>query len=209
MTEQIEETPTTPDEIIAPPDAWYRMKHMVFSIVMIGLGFWFAYDGYIGWPGHNQRVHDVKVGIEQAQAKGENPKELKEELSKMREAYTETDILIQKLLAFSLPFAGLAYGIWTYRATRGRYRLAGHTLEIPGHNPIEMVDIQRIDKTRWDRKGIAVVAYMAHHPRRERSFKLDDFAYQRKPTDEIVDRIDAFLAPPAEMPTEPVAPSNE
>jgi len=211
MTEQQDETAATSDEIIAPPDAWYRLKHMVFSIVMIGLGFWFAYDGYIGWPRHNQQVHDVKAGIERAQVTGdsEKAKTLKTQLSSMRESYTETDILIQKLLAFALPIIGFAYGVWTYRATRGRYRLAGHTLEIPGAGAIEMVDIQRMDKTRWDRKGIAIVYYMAHHPRKERAFKLDDFAYQRKATDEIVDRIDAFLAPPAAMSAEPLSPANE
>ena len=59
--------------------------------------------------------------------------------------------------------------------------------------------MQRVDKTRWERKGIAVVRYQAHHPQRERSFNLDDFAYQRKPTDDILDHLETYMAPPPEM----------
>jgi len=78
-------------------------------------------------------------------------------------------------------------------------RLSGNTLEIPGHGEIPLTEIRSIDKTRWERKGIAIVRYQAHHPQRERSFNLDDFAYQRKPTDDILDQLEAYMAPPPEM----------
>ncbi len=200
----------TPDEIVARPDFRYRGKHILFSAIIFAVGFWFMYDGYIGWPGHNKELSDLNASIRSAQAAGDSRKvdELKAKLADMHREYTATDINIQKVLGFGLPVAGLLYGIWTARVTRGQFRLSGHTLSIPGHGDIEMADIQSIDKTKWDRKGIAVVRYIAHHPRRERSFKLDDFAYERGPTDQILERIENYLAPPPEMPPEEAAPQT-
>jgi hypothetical protein len=197
-------TPTS-DEIIAKPDARYRFKHLAFSIIIFGVGFWFAYDGWIGWPKHNQEVAVLQRDIDAAAKRNDQKTldELKTRLAGMHKPYTEVDILIQKLLAVGLPIIGIAYGAWTLVATRGRIRLSGRTLEVPGAEPIEFVDIRHIDKSRWDRKGIAIIHYQAHHPQRERAYKLDDFAYNRKPTDEILERIEHFLAPPPELPPEP------
>ncbi len=188
-------------EILAPPDTRYRRKHLIFAFITFAVGFWFAYDGWIGWPKHNEEVRQVKLDIEKSRNAADQKKleELQTKLSKMHEVYNDWSIGLQKFLALLLPLAGIGYGIWTWHAARGRYRLVGHTLEIPGHGEIPLSDIRSIDKTRWDRKGIAVIHYQAHHPQRERSFKLDDFAYERKPTDEILDRLEAYLAPPPTM----------
>ena len=222
----IDESPSVqpahgPDEIIANHDRRYRRKHMIFTVALILFallpriplpGFvtntigWeslrgFAYDGWIGWPRHNEEVRDIDKGIAQAEVAGDTAKveELKAKKSKMHKEYTPADILIQKCLAIVLPILGLAYGIWTWHATRGRYRLVGNTLEMPGHGEIPLSDIRSVDKTRWERKGIAVITYQDHHPQRERTFKLDDFAYERDPTDKILERVEAYLAPPPEM----------
>ncbi len=203
MTEQIDphETNSSSDEIIARPDARYRLKHLMFSVVIFGVGFWFGYDGWIGWPKHNREVADLQHNIDSAARRSDQKslEELKTKLAAMHKPYNDADLLIQKLLACGLPVIGLAYGVWTLLATRGQIRLAGHTLHVPGAEPIEFVDIRNIDKARWDRKGIAIIHYQAHHPQRETSYKMDDFAYQRKPTDEILERIEHFLAPPPEL----------
>jgi hypothetical protein len=207
MTEQIDsqDAASGSDEIIARPDARYRLKHMVFAIVIFGVGFWFGYDGWIGWPRHNREVAALQHDIDNAAKRGDQRQleELKTKLAGMHKPYNEADLLIQKLLACGLPVIGLGYGLWTLLVTRGQIRVEGHTLHVPGAEPIEFVDIRHIDKARWDRKGIAVIHYQAHHPQRETSYKLDDFAYQRKPTDEILERIENFLAPPPELAPEP------
>jgi hypothetical protein len=205
---------TANDEIIARPDIRYRGKHLAMALASIIFGLWFAYDGYIGWPKHNVEVRNVKKAIGDAEAKNdaEAARQAKAKLGSMRAEYTETDILIQKLLAYTLPVAGLLYGIWTLIATRGQLHLQGKLLRIPGAGSIPFEDIRRIDKRRWDRKGIALVHYETHHPRRTRIFKLDDFAYARKPTGEILARIEEHLAPPTAMPapeSESAAPESE
>jgi hypothetical protein len=195
------QAPQEPGEIIAYPDSRFRRKHFIFAFVIFAVGFWFAYDGWIGWPKHNEEVRQVKADIDKAKETGDEARriELQTKLSKMHEVYNDWSIGLQRFIAIVLPIAGFAYGWWTHQATRGYYRLSDHTLQVPGHDPISLSDIRSIDKSRWERKGIAVIRYQAHHPQRERAFKLDDFAYQRKPTDDILDRLDAYLAPPPEM----------
>src|SRR5439155_326764 len=71
--------------------------------------------------------------------------------------HTQADLLIQKILALVLPAAGIFWGVWTIRETRGFYRMTADTLEVPGHPAITYDDIRRIDKRNWDRKGVAYV----------------------------------------------------
>jgi hypothetical protein len=208
MTET-NETPSsseTPQEIIARPDHWYKGKHLLMGILVIGAGLWFAYDGWKGWPDENKRIDAVIAEKEQASRAGDQKKvdALATELGK-HSKHTDMDILIQKLLAFGLPLVGVAYIAWTLHATRGNYRLNGTSVWAPGTGEISLHDIHRVDKRRWDRKGIALVYYEAHHPRRTRAFKLDDFAYERTPTDQILEQIEAYLAP---APTHHDAPSE-
>jgi hypothetical protein len=91
---------------------------------------------------------------------------------------------------------------WTFYRSRGLYRLANQTLYAPGHPPVPLDRIQLIDKTLWDRKGIAYVEYQtpAGHTRR---LKLDDFLHQPGPTRQICARIEAYLVAPEGVAHEP------
>ena len=182
------------DEIIATPDTGYRWKHLIVAVVLIGVGGWFAYDGWIKWPNQNRRIEQIQRDKDDAQAKNDTAKveELAKQLGSLKK-HTDTDILIQKLLAFSLPAFGLFWGVWTLRETRGFYRMRGNTLEVPGHPPITYDNIRKIDKRKWDRKGIAFLHYEVGTPPQPGILKLDDFAYERKGTDEMLARIEKNL----------------
>src|SRR5207253_5335177 len=117
------------------------------------------------------------------------------------EKHNDASILIQKILAFTLPGFGLFWGIWTIKDTRGRYRLAGDTLHVPGHPPVAFNNIRRIDKRKWDRKGVAYLHYEHGSPPSQHVLKLDDFSYERQATDDILHRIEKHvLAPVAPLP---------
>ena len=119
----------------------------------------------------------------------ERVEELAKELSSLKK-HTETDLLIQKLLAFTLPAFGIFWGVWTMRETKGQYRMSGDTFYFPDHPPITYDNIRRIDKRKWDRKGVAFVHYEHGDPPMPGVVKLDDFAYERKPVDEMLERIE-------------------
>jgi hypothetical protein len=179
------------DEVIAEPDPGYRWKHLIMAVLVIAGGLWFAYDGWIKWPAENRRIEEIRKEKDAAQAanKEQEVERLAAELSKLSH-HTEADLLIQKILAFTLPAFGLFWGAWTIKDTRGVYRLIGDTLHVPGHPPITFNDIRRIDKRKWDRKGIAYLHYEHGDPPQQFVMKLDDFAYERKATDEILERIE-------------------
>jgi hypothetical protein len=77
--------------------------------------------------------------------------------------------------------------------TRGAYRLSGNTLHAPGHPPVPLDAVRAIDQSKWDRKGIVYIDYELNG--KTGRLKLDDFMYQREPTDQIHDRIVAAVAP--------------
>jgi hypothetical protein len=107
------------------------------------------------------------------------------------------------VLSFALPVLALAMLLRTLYVTRGRYRLADDVLEVPGHPPVPLSAISQIDRRLWERKGIAMLDYELADGRRGR-LKLDDYAYQRKPTDAIFARIEQSLMSAA-APEEPAA----
>ena len=194
------------DEIVAPADNYHRGKFILMSLGLIGFGLWFAYDGYIGWPKHNEQVRTVQRQIDDAdRVKDEaTASRLRVELSNMDGIHNNAALLLQKVLGWSLPPIGLALLIRTLYNSRGVYRLAGQTLHVPGHPPVPFDAIRRIDKRLWDRKGIAFVDYEldggagAGAAAKAGRLKLDDFVYKRDPTDAIFKRIENFVSPPAE-----------
>jgi hypothetical protein len=77
---------------------------------------------------------------------------------------------------------------WSLHRTRGEYRLSGTKLSTPGHPTIDLDDIKSVNNDLWDRKGIVWLKYET--PRAEQGeIVLDDFIYDRPPTDQIYDRI--------------------
>jgi hypothetical protein len=172
-TEQIEQ-----QEIVARPARYYRITRYVVVLMFLAMGGWFLYDGFIGYPAEN----------EAARAQGH------------REPHSDLDLALQKALGTTLPPIGIAMLVWALYNSRGSYRLSGSTLHVPGHPPVELDQIRRIDKNLWDRKGIAFIDYERPDGTESR-LKLDDFVYEREPTDAIFERIEQHLLP-ADTPAE-------
>jgi hypothetical protein len=172
MTES--STPTAADkpaEIIARPSLEYRLRRFTVALILLGAGVWCVWDGFIVWPAENAQALRDKQML----------------------PHGGWSVPMNQGLALLLPPAGLVVLIWTLYTSRGVCRLAGKTLSVPGHPPIALDSIRRIDKRLWDRKGLAYVDYEPAGSTRTATFKLDDFAYQRDPTDQILDRIEQHV----------------
>lgn len=198
-TEQSPATIVPVDDIVARPGQYYRNTRYLMCALLVGAGLWFGYDGWKGWPEHNREVAEVKRRISDAESAGDQnaAAAARTELGKMDEEKSSSDILLQKVLAVSLPPVGIGLLAWALYNSRGRYRLAGRTLHVPGHPPVSFDQITRLDKRLWDRKGIAFVDYEAGQAKG--TIKLDDFVYDRVPTDQIYERIEKEIVP-APMP---------
>jgi len=183
-------------DIVARAGQYYRNTRYIMCAILVGAGLWFAYDGWVGWPAHNRKVADVKVRIQEADSSGDRDAAAaaRTELGKLSKEKSNSDIMLQKILAVSLPPLGIALLTWALYNSRGAYRLSGRTLHVPGHPPVTLDQITSIDRKLWDRKGIAYIEYEGG----SQPIKLDDFVYDRKPTDQIFDRIEGERAPEAE-----------
>jgi len=182
--------PRTP--IIARASKEYRVKRLIIVAMLVGMGLWFAYDGWINWPHENQRIEQLRGEIETARKANDNNKRanLEVEIGNLKQ-HSDTDIRWQKILASILPPIGLLVLAWALYNSRGAYRLQDDTLHVPGHPPIPLDAVRSIDKTDWDRKGIAYINYELIN-KTTGSARLDDFIYDRKPTDAIFARIEQF-----------------
>jgi hypothetical protein len=105
--------------------------------------------------------------------------------------HSDTDILWQKRLAYGLPVLSACMLAWFLYNSRGEYRLSGNVLSVPGHPPVALEDILEVDKHLWDRKGIAYIICKTNAGKIR--LRLDDFVYDRDPTDVIYARILTFM----------------
>ena len=180
------------EPIVAGPGQYYRNTRYIMAALTVVMGFWFGYDGFVRWPAEKLQVAQIKRQL----AVHDDP-ETRTEL-KNHTDHSDMDILLQRILAFSLPPLGICLLLWALYNSRGQYRLADETLFVPGHPPVPLAAIRELDQSVWDRKGIAKAAYELPDGRAG-SAKLDDFVYDRVRTDLIYDRIKAHLQPPAEV----------
>jgi len=175
------------DEIIARPGRYYRWVRYLISIgLLMGYGSMFIKDGFFTWPAALKAAQELEKQGKHAEVKPES----------------QTAIDFNRALGVTMPPLGLAMLLWTLYNSRGQYRLSGHTLYVPGHPPVPLESILKLDKTLWDKKGIAYIEYLpspgegSTEPPSSRTLKLDDFVYDQTHTDAIVERIEQIIAPP-------------
>jgi hypothetical protein len=203
--------PAADGEIVARPGRYYRNARYLMVLICVGLGLWFAYDGWVAWPNENRKYAEVNAKLETARAVGDKDAASRhtEELKSLKQ-HTGYDIPLQRILGGVLPVAGIGLLCWALYNSRGTYRFADDTLHAPGHPPVPVDAIRQIDKQKWDRKGIAFIDYEVPGATGGAGrIKLDDFVYEQKPTQAILARIESLVlaetstAEAAEVETQP------
>jgi hypothetical protein len=180
----------TGEPIIARGSGEYRFRRYLMALLLVAGGVWFAYDGWKGWPEENRQIRDLNRQMDEANKTGNH--DLYESINSNslthKTLHTDLDIRWQRILAVALPIGGVLFLIWTLFNSRGAYQLQGGTLLVPGHPPLQLTEITEVDRSKWDRKGIAYIQYKTAGGASGK-LRLDDFVYQQDPTDEIFKRI--------------------
>ncbi len=162
--------------IVARASNEYRVKRFLLVLLLLGYGLWSCYDGFVKMPRAN------------ADAAARQLKKV---------PYPGYDVPFNQVFGVALPPLALLLLGWSAYSCRGEYRLEGETLSLPGHPPFPLSAVVAVDRGKWDRKGIAHVEYEL--PGGAKGWaKLDDFIYQRDPTDRIFDRVLAAVEVPAD-----------
>jgi hypothetical protein len=164
--------PTSPaGPIVAKAGTYYRVTGLVMGLVMFVFGVLSVRDGFYKWPEQTQ----------QEVARGQKP------------SHNHLSILLNQVLGVVLPPAAIVLVAWRLYNSRGRVSLDQDTLQCPGQPPVPLDAITALDRSLWDRKGIAWVDYQLPSNQTGK-IKLDDFTYEREPVDAIYDRIERHLA---------------
>jgi hypothetical protein len=195
MSEETPTPPSTSEPIVAHAGTYYRNTRYLMAILLVGMGLWFGYDGFVNWPQQNeiynrldrQRLADMSRGDNTVAAM------VLEQMNQYKH-HSDTDIGMQKVLCVALPILGIVVLIRALYNSRGEYRLEENTLHIPGHRPVPLGNVSEIDRRLWDRKGIAYIRYELNDGKAGK-IRLDDFVYDRPPTDEIFKRVEQHLNP--------------
>ena len=186
MTQQAAPVPPSPAAsdapIVARASRSYRTKWALMGVALLAYGWWSLYDGFVNWERENRQA------VERAVAEGKPAPE--------KLPHNDLGILLNRIIGVTLQPLGLLLLGWAFYSSRGQYRLSDGTLEVPGHPPVPLGNVREIDKSKWDRKGIAYVSYDAPGGKSGR-LTLDDYIYERDPTDAILERVEAAVAGPA------------
>jgi hypothetical protein len=150
----------------------WAVRLVIITLMFLGGGLWFVYDGLIGWPKAQARYQlvwqpqvvktpdgdqEVQWDLRDDWAQrlqdagldpNINPKDLK--------YHTDTDIMTQFIYAGLCVPVGLLALIWLLVNSR-RQMLADDQGVKFGSRRIDYSDVTDIDKARWASKGIAVV----------------------------------------------------
>jgi hypothetical protein len=159
--------------IVASAAKDYRLKRYLLVAILLGYGLLSIRDGFYRYPRENAEAEQKFPGT--------------------KPPHPGFDVQLNQILGVALPPFSIAFLIWTLYISRGKYRFDGQTLNVPGHPPVPLNALRKIDRAKWDRKGIAYVDYQFPGTNTSGRLKLDDFVYQREPTDRIFDALEESL----------------
>jgi hypothetical protein len=148
-----------PGPYVARADRVFRIKRYIVVLLMVGFGLLSAYHGFVSWPRETAQYERIEAAKLLAPQGGDEYVRLVEE-QKQYTHHSGTDILFNRVMAVLLPpLAVVLLARWLY-ISRGEVRLdVSDTLFAPGHPPIPIAAVTRLDDDRWERKGIALVEY--------------------------------------------------
>jgi len=163
-------------DVVARVDFQYRWRTWALFLLFFGWGVWSLNDGFVVYPRDNAAWARMDERINRP----------------TKPPHEQSGVLFNQVFGVALTSLSIPILAWRSYRSRGAYRLAGDKVEVPGHPPVSFSQIRSLDLVRWDRKGIAVVDYTMPSGQ-VNQLVLNDMIYERTATDQIVDRIEAYL----------------
>src|SRR5450432_3563297 len=126
-------TDSASEPIIAHAGRYYRNTRYLMAVILVGMGIWFGYDGFVNWPRANEVFNRLEQQRLAAKTRNDSAAEqrLLDEENEVKH-HSDTDIWFQKVLCFSLPPLGILVLLRAMYNSCGEYRLENSTLSVPG-----------------------------------------------------------------------------
>lgn len=171
---------------------WKKQKLFV-AIFLIGVALWFFIDGKWTWPRSNIRwkAHDQyekEKRLEEWPAFAQSQGWKAEAPHKY---YEQDEIFLQFILGSLCALAG-GLTLLYWNSQRGRVvRSEEGVIVSPAGTRVPFTAITGLGLKKWETKGLATVRYEIEG--RKGEFLLDDYKFDRDPTHEILEEIEAHL----------------
>ena len=119
----------------------YAMRHLFTTVLMLGLGGWFGYDGFVGYPA--TPAADLYRSIEGSDA----PAGLDLEAFKRQKIQTQYGFMILTLLA------AIVIGGHVWMLSGFRFEFDDESYTFAGKR-VAIKDVKSVDRSQWEKKGI-------------------------------------------------------
>ena len=172
------------------------------GVVAVGFALYCLYDGFIGYP--NQRKRALAYHELENEMLGQDPIAFRDrwhEIARQNnwpttypgEPKSQGDILMQFVMAAGAGVIGLwlLSGSWL---ARGRWIESTDTgINSSWGQSFNFDQVVSLNKRKWRDKGIAKVTY--DEGGRKRRFVIDDYKFDRYPTDDILRELEVNIDP--------------
>lgn len=161
---------------------------------------WGGYDAFVKFP-HKVDVATAYEGIEAASEEERAIKwnQIADEKGWSRVKPADSKEYYQSMITFNyfLMAAGLFVALFFltkfFRIRSSWLEADEKELKTSWGKTLQFKDVTKIDKIKWERKGIGKIYYQEDGA--SKTFVLDDFKYEREPMGKIMEFAQAHLAP--------------
>ena len=180
--------------------SWLRRYLWVAAICFAGVA-WCLYDGLVAYP-RQLEIARAYEGLQREDPTGLTLEKRWRELTESRGWSDETPRKAEEIehgisqqwmmaaIAFLIGFPVLLI----YFRSRGSWvESTENGLRTSWGQAVDFGQVTRLDKTRWQKKGIARAVYSDGG--RQRTFVFDDFKFEREPIGKILERLEGRLQP--------------
>ncbi|MBI5394692.1 MAG: hypothetical protein HZA91_05270 [Verrucomicrobia bacterium] len=164
-------------EIVTTLSRQWRNRILFQTAFFVGFGLWFAYDGAVGYPRHNDRLAQFAA----AKARGEAVEWRAFAENKgwagqdHPDPYTAADLKVQFVLGTICVVAGAMALGWFLIGRRQKLSSDGQVVCGVRGQRVPLEAFVDVDKRKWDRKGIAYAFYEENGKRRR--LTIDDYKF--------------------------------
>ncbi len=180
--------------------SWLRRYLWVAAICFAGAA-WCLYDGLVAYPGQLE-IARAYEGLQREDPTGLELEKRWRDLTEERGWSDETPRKAEEIehginqqwmmaaIAFLIGFPVLL----VYFRSRGSWvESTENGLRTSWGQEVDFQQVTRLDKSRWQKKGIARAAYS--DAGRQRIFVFDDFKFEREPIGQMLERLEQRLQP--------------
>ncbi len=181
----------------------YRWRLGLIGMVCTAFGLWALYDGAVAYP-HQQRVATEFLEYKDTGRRDEWPDYARSQGWSIKDPgkpKKDGEIYLQYGMAAAVGPIGLLYLFGFFRSMNRWVDADENGLITSWGQQVPFEGIKSLDKNRWRSKGIAVVNYEDHGTGRR--LMLDDWKFERPPTEALVRLVESHLDPEHIMGGEP------